>query len=715
MKRLFWMCLTVWMSWFGFLKPAFANVGMPVDELPVTHSYQKVLRDFMATLTEADLAVAPQPFEVVPDPDDETAYRLWILLQSPPSLGVAWMPAADFTLASIEAATGLSLPAEASLCQSLAWLAAWDYAGNPYRNNSVLKLRAFILAAIDMIMLDHLYEHDPQGAARSDFLGGNLIWIGYTFGIVQDILPPPVRSAFVAGLRRLVLDYLNDWGPTGAMTDMDLFAPVGLWYISQAVDEPDLKTVARAYARRLFTDERYYHPAGYFVDNHCFDTSYNGISLYFGVWAALMSDWDFTHRAIEQALRLRAHLCFPDPAGGFSGPSAMSSRTSGDPSRDQWRFPQRLHASAMVGDEAIYEVAAQLPEANALAEAPARLVQALNRQMEEATPAQPQPWGERHWSRQMNFAHDHYRPGQYARLQRLRQEASSLLLPLYHRGETFVRNFADALIIARLGRMAFAIHVGPVGRPVGHNGLPYGFGGGALAVFWTPESGAALVARRRGVQGAVVDAFDEWRQWPVHAVSGLTAANELVSSSRIEIPQVQTNLGAERGEVRVEGRMPKYNPARSAIEPSGLDYERSFIFSDGGLTIATCVRSDGAERLQELYETIPVLLSERGESAATIEFGVGDRWLAATAEMFEEVKQVRITRFHGRVLIRFAEPRRVRLSPAVWSDGYQTQAQCRTVLVDLLGDVPRPTVIDTVALSYTLISADPLPTETPLR
>ena len=192
--------------------------------MPHEHDYQKKLRAFLATLTEGDLTVEHQPLTVVPTEDPDELYRLWLLTRHPHRVSAARLPAAAFTLSAIEADRGLVLPTAPSECQMLAWLANWNYAGNPYRGAKSLKLRALVLAAVDLMMLDYLYEHDPQGADRSDYLGGNLIWLGYTYAAGRDALPPEAQAAFAAGLKKLVLT-LDRWGPKGLMTDMDLFAP----------------------------------------------------------------------------------------------------------------------------------------------------------------------------------------------------------------------------------------------------------------------------------------------------------------------------------------------------------------------------------------------------------------------------------------------------------------------------------------------------------
>ena len=47
---------------------------------------------------------------------------------------------------------------------------------------------------VDVMLLDYLYDHNPQGSDRADFLGGNLIWIGYTYKHTKDALPARARQ-----------------------------------------------------------------------------------------------------------------------------------------------------------------------------------------------------------------------------------------------------------------------------------------------------------------------------------------------------------------------------------------------------------------------------------------------------------------------------------------------------------------------------------------
>lgn len=662
----------------GAAPAAYVQVTLPVDRLPETHDYQRALRLYLHTLGTNDLAVPVVPFTARSPASDDERYALWLLALQAPGVSEIRLPAESFTLAALESTNGLALPAEPAACQSLAWLASWNYPGNPYYNVRAVKLRALVLASVDLCMLDALQETDPRGAARSDFLGGNLIWIADTFRLCKDVLPPEARLAFETGLKKMV-HRLVDWGPTGLMTDMDLFAPVGLWYAREALADPELSTLAETYARLLFTDPAFFNPAGYFVDNGCFDTSYNGISLYFGSWAALVSDWPFAREAVVKSLRLRAHLCFPNPGAGYSGPSAMASRTSGDPPRDQWQFPARLHADGMLDDSAL--LLCGIPDDAALAGAASNLVQALNRNL--SAPLKTHPWAESHWSRRINYAADNAPSGHLARA-RARIQAQSLQLP-YSGSQTFIRAFGEAFTIARFPAYAVAIHTGPVGKSFGHNNLPLGFGGGQLSVFWTPGTGVTLAGRRRGVQGGVLDSWEEWRSWPVHAVSGVTRSNTLVTSNRIRKPAVGSRLSETGAVVEVAGRLPCLDPAAHTETDSGLEYRRRFTADFSGVAIETTVSGAALCALSELHETLPFFLQETAvQTAAVLRVRSGGQWLdVAPGQRVAQVSAIRTHRFSGAVEVAFDRPRAVRFSP-VWRDGYQTRAVACTALVDLL-------------------------------
>ncbi len=655
--------------------------------LPQTHAYQKELRDYLATLTETDFQVPEQLFTLAGgDLSDEDRYRAYILAATVPPIGGIRQPSAQFTLAGIEGAQAILRPPV--YVDAMAWLAEWNDPGNPYYRSRAVKLRALVPAAVDMIMLDDAHERLMEGR-RSDYLGGTLIWLAWAYRAAQDVLPDAPRAAFAEGLKKFVRR-LDGWGPTGAMVDMDLFAAVSLRITAEQMNDPEITAIARAYVTRLFTDPRYFHPAGYFVDMGCFDTSYNGISLYFAAWAALQSpDWVFVRQATDQAFKLKSRLSFPDPDGNLYGPSQCSSRTSADSAHDQWNFPPRNLAAGMFSDHALYLTS--LPVDAVLSEAPLKVVTELNRTIgwEDADGfklAEAKPWRENHWiaSGAVNYAYDHYIKGDYDRRVKLQTEQSPLLKPPFARGNTFIEAYGEAFLILRQPGYGLAIHTGPVG-----GGL-HGWGGGQLCAFWTPDAGSVILGRRRGAQSPVPDSYEDWRIWPFHAVSGVTAGGNVFTSARLRDCQPVYAVNGQRAEVRVEGLIPREATNKGPCLQGEVRYERTFTADTSGLSIETRVTSDGKDTFAELYETIPVFLRDAREQSAqkpaSIFFQTGKEWSEARAEPQAGVKAVKIERFDGAVVITFAKPARVRLSPEVWADRYQSGATCRTIMIDLMED-----------------------------
>lgn len=663
---------------------------LPLTQLPQEHDYQRTLRDFLGTLTAKDLLIERKEFTTPADLPDEEQYRLWLLTLHLPAVQAAALPAEAFTLRTIESGKGLALPAAPSESQMLAWLANWQYPGNPHHGTRAVKLRALILAIIDLVMLDYLYEHAPQGADRSDFLGGNLIWIGYTFKTTKDVLPASVRTAFETGLKKH-LARLTKWGPKGAMTDMDLFAPVGLWYCAEALADADVKRAADGYAKRMFTDPRSFHPAGYFVDVGCFDTSYNGISLYFSTWAALAGDWAFATEAVSKGYRLRNHLSLPEPDGRAFGPSHMSSRTSADPPHDQWNFPHRPYAAAMVTDEALH--LAPLPGTAVMKQAAQRVTHHFNELLGKPQPVTASTWKETHWSGAFNFTYEHYKKGYYGRRLALEKEASPLLKPLYQRGERFIHEFDNAFLVACFDGYVAAIHTGPV------RGWPHGLGGGMLSAFWTPSTGPTVLGRRRGMQGPVRDSLDEWRNWPVNAISGTSAAGELFSSAFLTKPEVKYEVKEQHAEARVEG------PIAVGKDAAALHYQRRFVVRPAGLTVDSSLEAKSPVKIGELVESIPLYLNDTPQLKGVefkVELQIGDQWLAASPKPQADVKSIRIDRHQGGMLVTLDRPRTVHLAP-VWTDGFQSTVTCQALLVNL---ADKATELQTAKLAYTLA---PLP------
>jgi len=687
-------------------------------KLPDEHPYQRELRKFLGTLTEKDFAHGiTGGLKIAPAGDDpEYLYRTHLLTLMPqPLVGTKRgapavnAPAALFVLANIEKEEGVMLPPVWP--EPLVTFLRWQYAGNVFQDNRALKLRAFVTCTIHMTMIDDQLDHHPEhGGARADWFSNQLIICAEPYLGFKDALPAEVQKAYETGLRRMGQRVL-DWGPVGEEPNLDMVAAVGLWHVSNAIKEPVFTKDAETYARRLFSDPRHFHPAGFWLDNRGIDMGYQGTTNFFAVWAALASDWPFAKEAVARSYRLRAHLCLPEPDGKyFIGPSHFNSRTSSDAWADQWDWGgARDQGASLVTDEAIY--LAKMPALEELKNAPAKRATAFNGQLSENPPTgkggylknediKANPWKWRLWQNfnfpaTVNAGYEFYPAGSYARHTKMVSENSPWLKSPFLRDESFIRDFAKAFTVAKFPKQAAIIHSGIVGIPGQEDGTfnfagPLGFGGGQLSAYWTPATGSVILGRRAGnTWDKTFDKIEDWRTWPIHAVTGCNLDGKVFTSARIREPDVVSNLKNDQGTVQVSGMIPIEQLGQGKVLQGRIGYQRDFHIDAGKVRIETRIKGSGRDKLAELHETIPIFLHEAQRQAKSvptaIEFQVDGKWLPATSEYHDNVAAVKLTRFAGAVRIAFAQPQRVKLSPADWTDTFLSRARCRNLMIDLLG------------------------------
>lgn len=723
--------------------------------LPQEHQYQRQIRAYMATLTKKDFAhgVTAKLAEPASPADPEYQYRNYIFTQmsggvplvgskrGPPAVN---NPAELYLLSSIERATAIELPL--GYPESLMTFVQWDYPGNVYHNNRALRMRCFINASVNMMMLDDYLEKNPI-ARRADWRAYQLIVFAAPYHGFRDLLPPEVQQAYQVGVKKLARQLIS-WGPRGEEANFDLMLPIGLWYASQVCNDPAFTKEVETFARMMFTDPRYFHPAGYWIERGGLDTGFGGQANVFAAAAALASDWPFAKEAMERIYRLRSHLILPEPDGTLTGPSAFNTRLSSPAHVDQWEMGVRNLAAQLLTDEAACTV--KLPAPEVLAKAAANRAVEYNRQIGEnplrsagATYASyvfwrnedlpPQPWKASIYASwdfplTMNFGYEFYKKGAYARLAKLEQEKSPLLKYPMQRDETFVRDFAKAFVVARMPEYGVILHTGPVGRQAPDNGifqLPTapGLGGGQLSAFWTPATGSVILARRGGmIHGTPHDKLDQWRTWPIHAVSGVTAEGKVFTSARIATPNVEINTNTNGGTAKVRGPLTAMRVVATPASPTQkegqamydealagkTEYERSFQIDSGKLRVETKVTTSGADKLAELYETIPIYLRDtihQSKAAPTvIELQANGKWAPATAEYTDNVTAVKLTRFDGAVQIAFDKPARIKLSPTEWKDPVPfVYGACRNLMIDLL-PAGKPSEFKEATVGYTIAS-----------
>jgi hypothetical protein len=670
--------------------------------LPQFHEWQKTLRDHIASYKPDDFAVEIKPF-TAPPPAERSRnelFRLWLQSDNyaKPDIRVMRATAEMFTLAGIEQGDQVMIPGPPALffnrptSTSYIWFATADVPGNPYRGDQALIRRALVLDLVDLIMLDR--QHELNMDTRSDFLGGSLIWLAYNYRFTRELMPAAVRAAYETALRRFA-QRLAKWGPTGLMTDMDLFVPVGMAYLMQALpDDEEVKRIAHELSQRLFTDPRYFNPAGYFCDLGLYDVSYNGISLYFTTWAAQVGGYPEAKAALEKAFRLRSTMMLPDLGGVYAGPTHFSSRTSYDAPMDQWGWPQRNLAAAALTDHALHTLTTTPPniidmlDSPQLAKAPGKLVDSINAALKLDNKAEPTPWKERHWTSSPCFALDVLTDEYLARLDQLKREGSPLLKPAMARAGDSLERFGESIVTAKRAGYSAIFYTGPAGWDSGSSF--HGLGGGTLSGFATPQAGVVLLGRRSGFQGTKTpDSYEQAPSWPVHAVTARIAGAEpglYVSSARCRRPRVSFALDAATPTIDVLGDLPSRKIADRELIRGSITYQRTFSIEAQSVHVRTTLQGDGADEITECFETLPIYLGdERKGKLQTVTWSAWKQgqWVDLGTEALTDVERVRIGRGTGEVLVQFDSPATVRLSESNWQDSYQSRATARNLMIQL--------------------------------
>ena len=208
-------------------------------QLPQTHEYQVTIRNYLAGITLADLDVTltPVTYDDAYLSSNDELHATWLALEDigrVPTVDMSGIRVASlhFSLSQLErdGQVYMRVGRNSDFMDPIntAWWADWDYPGNPYYGSSAVKLRAFVAAAVDLMMTDQELESSIDHQ-RSDFAGGYLTKFAYVYYVVKDILPADVQAAYETGLIK-IFERLETYHPYGAGgADMETMQLPGLW------------------------------------------------------------------------------------------------------------------------------------------------------------------------------------------------------------------------------------------------------------------------------------------------------------------------------------------------------------------------------------------------------------------------------------------------------------------------------------------------------
>ena len=687
-------------------------ISLSATELPQDRVWKVTLRNFLGTLPQSQFEIDEHEMtfpESYTKQSDEQVYRDWIVLghlgREPVTAAFQADPKA-FLLKSIETGDEIHVfPGPAAL----AWWIGFDFPGNPYANSEPGMRRALVIAIVDMLMLETAHV-DPY-TIKPDFMGANLGTWAYTFRVCGDRLPVEVQSAYREGMLHY-LGLMERIAPRDGNTNMDMRELATLAELDHVFsdDEKMHRRLVNLARRILFgradrgpstSDPRRgtFHPAGYIGEADGPETSYNGISLFHLAEAAMISrgnpDWDaFMLEVIERMVRFKAYNTFPQPEGGYDGPSSWSTRTNDPYPHDQRDRPWRPYAEAMLTNEALFRIDPPPTRETMLADIQKGIARFnRKRRRPEKWKADIVPvWKEGHWPADLPYTRDHYVDGSFANFNKAAKEKSELFHPPFARAGDFNISFDDEFWMVKHGDWGFQVEAVPhMSRSYGKGGSG-ALAGGSLAAFWTKSTGTAILGRLPHKWNYVT--WDKIESWTTHHLWGRTAQGSAFSSARQWHPRVHFDIKKEDPQVHVFGDL---GPRRTVAVEDSLDaghvnYRRTFTLRKEGLHIKSELLSRGEDVVAELWESLPIFLSNTRQKNAEdtkIEFRIGDTWSKAVTEMTDNVSAIRASRFGGAVVIEFDQPQRVGISEIVVTE-YQKKDRYQMVKIDLMRTGGKP-------------------------
>lgn len=718
-----------------------STISAPAQTLlPQDHDYQITLRNWMATLTEADFDVTLQEMSwssAAYSTVDEL-YKQWIVLRKFDTIGFQaytrpMRAASKHFVLDNGAGEGIEGSGVVMIFRNPAFAAFWaqfGVDGNPHFDSRALKLRAAVMAAVDMMMLDHY--HDTQGARRSDFLGGSMRpWV-YIYTKTKDELPVDVQQAFLDGFLRMI-GKMEDWGPTDVNTNMDTRAIATAAYLYRATDDQSIKDRCVNLAKNVLfgslsgtpensdADLGIFHSAGYVGEEDGPETTYNGISLYYILEAAMITrgepEWDaFLPEVVRRMVNFKAYQAFPDPDGYYDGPSNYAKRTADSYVYDQHGHYWRDIASGLVTDEGKYLVPGVKGRNDQGVFSESEMVSQINNAIKtlnkngrfvEADTTGPVVWDENHWPEDWPYTWDHYVDGSYDILDALNLANDPLMLPPFARDADFNKSFDNEFWAFKGsdGSREFGWFIESV--PDAGKGYKEGYlGGGSLCEFWTDATGTVIRGKLRGKPADVPDSWKNYETWATHHIWGVGDGGNPFSTARNRQNSVTYDIDGEFAIVTVSG-VPE-TPTSSPGITGKVNYTRVFEKAKNGLIITSMLTSDGSDMVTELWDSLPIFLRDgmKQSDDATIDFRVAGTWQEATTELVT-ADAIRIGRFGAFAYVVFEQPQNVKLSTEVWTTDYQTDNRIRSVHIDMLGSggtaVPLPT---STSITYALTTTE---------
>lgn len=527
-----------------------------------------------------------------------------------------------------------------SITPIMARLSTYEHPCNPWGPDSASGRagRPELVARAALSAMTHLLDITEDGRLGLDDWsnypgGGTAFAVGdraWPFALLAERLltelPAPlgrdVLDAYTEGLRRLVIDRRYAEGFVTARNQSAFYVP-SMMALAQNRGEPQLETIARAYAERFAASA---DPAGWFPESLGPDATYNGITHAELAHAYVMSTWlpgcsDSNLRdALQTSYRFFNATVAPEPDGSMLGGFNFSHRTNWGfyaeqfgGARSRARDIQEVAIWSSPEDEPLTELQADLDYAigqfdNRVERVPDGMSTLLSRFLTfvaSETYHYPADHGAASWPAEdpdtdQLLDDDLYvvrRNGFYAVV----YVGHPIHDPFYtDKKVEYMRRAAPPAAGCPAAHIATYEDTGTV-LPAWNAELCPGdyptfghvhpFVGGGLSLVWTPAFGAGLLAAN-------------WSPVVHHGLVGLRDNPDSGAQERTWEAYAGTVFnGANRDLVEMAGTLPMYYGATDE-----LDYTRQYSFSDDAITVDVTVANDtgAAQSFDALWENVPV-------------------------------------------------------------------------------------------------------------
>ena len=579
------------------------------------------------------------------------------------------------------------------LASEAAWWYQWDLPlagggqGNPVYQHPGMANRALVLAAVELMMLDAAITSGQAGSGRgnrTDDIGGFLTAIADAYVLAKDVLnmSDPVDAAAAAAFEDGMLRLVNQMIRLGAHdvnSNMDGKGIEGCAILYKAVSSNELKDACiRASRKILFgyedgslakidSDRGIFYIEGLIREADGPETTYNGRSVAHLAAARVHSygepEWAFLDDVLTRVCDFTFHQFYTKPNGETVTPDAYSNRTTGG-----MMYPQDTPWGKMALG-AIYEECQPYiwmwPWQRAWVEPPSELVEQIFTRINEigSVPEYSDnalAWEiTEPWPRIAPYLPPV--PNWYGTLRSIIDSQGYLHPNHPSRNHSYNRTFpasSEAGSDWQTTEQWWARRSGNAPNQfsyfiesTAYSGVYEGYYSGKIEAFWRQGQGPVILSRREKKSIAYGwSNVDLWRTEHVwgRAASGNAFSWGLVNGSKDDgSPLARTVEWDETNQVLsvVSPMSDRGQQSGNALNGSST-LTKTFTALSDGLEVQTEVTSDGSDRVNELWLTIPIFHGGVGDgirlpNGFSLEYWTGSSW-SQLGESRVQTEKVRV-------------------------------------------------------------------------